>query len=90
MNEFHYGQIVKSKAGRDKGKIFVIINKIDEYVYLVDGVVRRIDNPKKKKIKHVQPTNIIINSIKDKIEKDNKISNADIRKQLVPYQETLD
>lgn len=89
MNELQYGQIVKSKAGRDKGKFFVIIDKEDEYLYLVDGILRRIDNPKKKKIKHIQPTNIIIDIIKNKIENDEKITNADIRKQLILYQETL-
>lgn len=89
MNELQYGQIVKSKAGRDKGKFFVIIDKEDEYLYLVDGILRRIDNPKKKKFKHIQPTNIIIDIIKNKIENDEKITNADIRKQLILYQETL-
>lgn len=89
MNELQYGQIVKSKAGRDKGKFFVIIDKENEYLYLVDGILRRIDNPKKKKIKHIQPTNIIIDIIKNKIENDEKITNADIRKQLILYQETL-
>lgn len=85
-----YGQIIKSKAGRDQGKIFIIIDIQDEYVYLVDGQYRRIENPKKKKIKHIQPTKIVIEAINQKIVNDKKITNADIRKELVVYQKDLD
>lgn len=90
MNKLQYGQIIKSKAGRDQDKIFVIIDIQGEYVYLVDGHFRRIENPKKKKFKHIQPTNIIIETIKHRIENEDKITNADIRKELVVYQHGLD
>ncbi|PKM49234.1 MAG: RNA-binding protein [Firmicutes bacterium HGW-Firmicutes-7] len=86
MDKFQYGQIIKSKAGRDQDKIFVIIDIQDEYVYLVDGHFRRIENPKKKKLKHIQPTNIIIETIKHKIENEEKLTNADIRRELIVYQ----
>ena len=43
------GEFAKSKAGHDKDKIYVIINIEGEYVYLVDGKIRLIANPKKKK-----------------------------------------
>ncbi len=46
------GQFVKSKAGRDKDRIFIIIEIVDEvYVRIVDGDLRRIESPKRKKIK---------------------------------------
>lgn len=90
MEKLQYGQIIKSKAGRDQDKIFVIFDMQNEYVYLVDGHFRRIENPKKKKIKHIQPTNIVIETIKHKIEKEEKLTNADIRKELVVYQQGLD
>jgi large subunit ribosomal protein L14e len=51
------GQIVKSKAGRDKGNYMIIYKVIDkDYVLLVDGLNRKVENPKKKKIKHLQLT----------------------------------
>jgi len=90
MDKLQYGQIIKSKAGRDQDKIFVIIDIQGEYVYLVDGHFRRIENPKKKKHKHIQPTHIIIETIKHKIENEEKLTNADIRKELVVYQQGLD
>lgn len=52
------GQIVLSKSGRDSGRPFVIVDIVDSlYVNIADGNLRKIDNPKKKKIKHLQPTN---------------------------------
>ena len=36
------GQVVRSKKGRDEGKVFVIIDIIDkDYLYLVDGKLRK-------------------------------------------------
>ena len=54
MERFEIGMLAKSKAGHDKGRIYVIMNLDETYVYLVDGCVRKLDNPKKKKRKHVQ------------------------------------
>lgn len=49
------GMFVSSKTGRDKNRIYIIYKETDEYVYLVDGIFRYPENPKKKKWKHIQP-----------------------------------
>lgn len=54
MDRYKMGMLARSKAGHDAGKVYVIINVDDAYVYLVDGVIRTLDKPKKKKKKHVQ------------------------------------
>ena len=47
---FCAGDIVISKAGRDKDKHFVVLSVIDEqFVSVADGSLRRVDNPKRKK-----------------------------------------
>lgn len=48
------GMLAKSKAGHDKGQVYVIYELDETYVYLVDGRIRMIENPKRKKKKHVQ------------------------------------
>ena len=48
------GMLAKSKAGHDTGKVYVIIEVDDTYVYLADGSIRTLDRLKKKKKKHVQ------------------------------------
>ena len=48
------GAIVLSRAGRDRNRAFVIMDVIDsDYVLLVDGRLRTLDRPKKKKRRHL-------------------------------------
>lgn len=48
------GMLAGSKAGHDKDMIYVILKEEKEYVYLVDGKIRTLENPKKKNKKHIQ------------------------------------
>ena len=73
--EIERGSLVYSIAGRDKGNLFLVISRDGEFVYLADGDQRKIENPKKKKIKHTNKTNTLL-------EFDENISNSDIRKML--------
>ncbi len=58
--ELTIGQFVRSKAGRDKGRVFIIVDVIDDqYVLVADGDLRRIGNPKKKKVKHLAKFNLL-------------------------------
>ena len=41
MDKFEAGMLAKSKAGHDTGKIYVIADTDDAYVYLVDGRKRK-------------------------------------------------
>lgn len=79
------GQIVYAKNGRDKAKPFIIVNLEDDYLYLVDGNLRKLEKPKKKKIKHVQIVNQVDCNIKKKLDENLYILNSDIRKALEPY-----
>ena len=77
------GQIVCSKAGRDKGKFMVVVEIIDsQYVRVCDGQTRKIDKAKKEKVKHLAKTNHIISTINKKLEEKQRINNAEIRKHL--------
>ena len=49
------GMLVKSKAGHDKDRIYVIIRAEDEYVYVADGDLRPLRRMKRKNGKHLQP-----------------------------------
>lgn len=83
IDDLFLGQIVYSKAGRDKGNYMVVIEKMNsEYVRLCDGQTRRIENPKKKKVKHLIKTNHILSSIYKNLETDQKISNAELKEHL--------
>ena len=77
------GQIVHSKAGRDKGNFFIVVGMSgDEYVLISDGDIRKIENPKKKKVKHLVFHDMMAKDIKDKIEANIKINNGDIKNSI--------
>lgn len=60
MEKSYVGSIVRSTAGRDAKRIFVILALEDDsgaeggYVWLADGKLRRIEKPKRKKLRHLQ------------------------------------
>ncbi len=55
MVDLKPGQLVRSLAGRDKGKHYLVLQVLDEkYVLLVDGCRRSIARPKKKNKAHLQ------------------------------------
>lgn len=84
-NKYSLGQIVFSKCGRDQGKPFIVVSIEEEYVYLVDGNLRKVDNPKLKKKKHIQSTLTINEWIKQKIIEENRLTNSDVRRALEEY-----
>lgn len=86
--EINLGQVVYSKAGRDSGKKFIIVGIVDsEYVLVADGNLRRLEKPKKKKMKHLNFTEEVLTQIGDKIKSNIKVTNAEIRKALAVSQD---
>lgn len=84
------GQVVKSKAGRDKGRIFLVLDIIDDqHILIVDGDLRKLDNPKRKKIKHLIVYNTVLPEVKYKCDNNIKMNNAFIRKLLVPFNKSF-
>ncbi|EDS76460.1 ribosomal protein L14E [Clostridium botulinum C str. Eklund] len=77
------GKIVYSKAGRDQGRMFIIFNVIDDdYVSIVDGDLRTVEKPKKKKLKHLYITDKVMEDVKERIISNNSISNIKVRRFL--------
>ena len=80
MERFEVGMLAKSLAGHDFGKLYVIIKVDSEYVYLVDGIIRTVDKPKRKKKKHVQVIREIQQTVVDKIQNNQEIQNEEIKR----------
>ena len=77
------GQIVVSRAGRDAGRKFVVINVIDNlFVEIADGSLRRVEKPKKKKIRHLVSTDEKAEGLLERLERNGRLTNADIRKAI--------
>lgn len=54
--EIRKGTVVLSAAGHDKGGVFAVIGFTDgETALIADGKIRKLEKPKKKKLKHLEP-----------------------------------
>lgn len=60
--DFIKGQLVRSKAGRDKSRTFAVLGIQGQMLFLADGSLRTLERPKAKKIRHVAPTATVLQS----------------------------
>lgn len=58
--DFVKGQLVRSKAGRDKTRTFAVMAVEGQMLFLADGSLRKLDRPKAKKTRHVAPTATVL------------------------------
>ena len=77
--------IVKSIAGRDKGKFFFVMDTEGEYLLLADGKIRRLESPKRKKRRHVVPAARSDCRTADKIRGGEKVTNSELRRTLAQF-----
>ena len=54
--EFHVGDVVRSKAGRDEGSFLVVVGIEAGYPLLCDGKHRPLQRPKRKNPLHLAGT----------------------------------
>lgn len=47
-------EFAKSMSGHDRNQIYLIKEKDEKFVYLVNGTTKKLDAPKKKSRKHIQ------------------------------------
>ncbi|HBD65082.1 MAG TPA: hypothetical protein DC038_11700 [Clostridiales bacterium] len=80
------GQIAKSKAGRDRGRVFIINRILDEQQVLVcDGDLRKLNSPKKKKVKHLVIYNTVLTEFAEKLQGNENLDDAYVRRLLTPF-----
>lgn len=85
------GRVAISKAGRDKDRPFLIVGMVDEeYVLLVDGCLRKLAKPKKKKRKHIRLEPASVESVKGKLLEGKQVFDAEIRNCLLNLGYQLD
>lgn len=92
------GWMAGSLAGHDKNKIYIIIEETQDYVLLCDGDIRLLDNPKRKKKKHIQVIKknidkdlaVVLQERKDGNSKSNPVTiNETIKRAIKLYKQSL-
>jgi hypothetical protein len=76
------GTFAKSLAGHDKDEVYLIVKSDNKYIYLANGKNRTLENPKRKKLKHVQWIGTVNTEIALKIENAEKISSCEIKRAI--------
>ena len=87
--EIQKSHIVRSAAGRDKGKLFVVLAVEGEYLLLADGKSRKVETPKRKKRRHVLFVSSEQTRLSDKIKSEEKITNSELRRTLAGYRDEV-
>lgn len=76
------GLVVKNKAGHEKNQFFVVLDYDDSYAFICDGRHRKLDNAKKKNLKHLFVTNTVLSE-------EVLLTNRTIREALRPFNNDL-
>ena len=74
--------VVRSTAGRDKGKLFYVMETDGLYLTLVNGKDRTLDKPKRKKRKHAMKVLRSETRVAEKIRSGDKVLNSELRRDL--------
>lgn len=82
MNELKIGTIARNKSGREKGKLYLVIDLDENYAYIADGDQRGLENPKRKNPKHLEATSHQMQTTIEKRSKDIPNENAKLRKEI--------
>ena len=74
--------VVVSTAGRDKGKLFYVLEADETCLLLVNGKDRTIEKPKRKKRKHTKKVLRSETRVAEKLRKGDKVLNSELRRDL--------
>ena len=89
--DYSLGELIYSKAGRDVGKILLVVKVIDDkYILVSDGNLRKIEKPKKKKVKHIETCGVVIDSLKEKLENNIRVYNNEIKKEIKQHAQNIE
>ena len=80
--EIHKSDIVLSEAGRDKGMLFFVIDTDGVYVSLANGKERKLETPKRKKLRHIRLVLRPDSSVAVKIRSGDRVLNSELRREL--------
>lgn len=84
------GSIVRSMAGRDQGRLFVVIQELDsDFVMVADGSLRGMDRLKKKRRKHLKPTGSVVEDLARRLENSETVGDHEVRSWLEKEGEKL-
>ena len=84
------GSVVRSMAGRDQGRLFIVIQEIDDdFVLIANGRLRGMDRLKKKRRRHLKAIGAVVEELRGRLAEGGKVEDHEIRSWLVKEEEKL-
>lgn len=80
--EISKSDLILSIAGRDRGMLFFVLDTDGVYVSLVNGKERKVEKPKRKKLKHIRKVPWPDSTLAAKIRSGEQILNSELRREL--------
>ena len=80
--ELRKGMLAISKAGHDHKHWYVVLDVEGEYAFLINGKTKTLENPKKKKMKHLQPVLEVPEILQEKLHNGGQWTNEEIKRAL--------
>lgn len=77
--------IIISLSGRDQQQLFYVMDIVDGYAILANGKTRKLENPKRKKLKHIRFAARIDSRVAQKIRQGDKVLNSELRRDLAIF-----
>ena len=74
--------VVISTAGRDKDGLFYVVKTEENFACIADGKRRKIENPKRKKLKHVRKVTRTDSVVAKKLLSGDTVLNSELRRDL--------
>ena len=78
---FEPGRVVESIQGRDKGHFFLVLEADESIVKIADGLHHKLENPKKKKTKHLRAKPVLLD-LKALRPEGGALQNSDLKRAL--------
>lgn len=82
------GRLAVSRAGRDRGRCFVIVAVADEdSVWIADGDLRKSSKPKRKKLMHLRLQQDVVSGFAEKAEDALPLQDNELRDVISAWQQ---
>ena len=87
--EISKSDFVLSLAGRDQGMLFFVLDTDGVYVSLVNGKERKVEKPKRKKLKHIRKVPWPDSTLAEKLRSGEQILNSELRRELAAIRQQI-
>ena len=82
LSDIQISDVVRATAGRETGKLFYVVDVDDVYLSLVNGKDRTLEQPKRKKRRHVDKVLRSETRVAEKLKQGDKVLNSELRRDL--------